>query len=171
MSRDHLIAISESGLITVTGGKWTTYRRMAEDAVDTAARHGRLPERSSATATMLIHGAREVQDFHAPLYYYGTDQDEIEKLITQKPEWRELLHPDLPYIKAEIIWAVRNEMCITVEDALSRRTRALLLDARASLEAAPLVATLMAKELNHDEEWIRNQLSHFESIAQHYLVH
>ncbi len=81
----------------------------------------------------------------------------------------EQIHPSLPFIKAEIIWAVRNEMCMIIEDALSRRTRALLLDAKSAIESAPLIAEMMAKEMQKDENWIREQIASFNSIAKNYL--
>ncbi len=169
LSRDHLITISDSGLITIAGGKWTTYRRMAEDVVNTAIKKYGLENKSCITSTLSIHGAMENTNFDAPLYYYGTDRQALELLIQDDETLRELLHPALPYIKAEIVWAVRNEMCMTVEDALARRTRALLLDAKASMEAAPAVAALIAKETHADDEWIEEQVKQFISIAKNYL--
>ncbi len=169
LSRDHLINISASGLITVTGGKWTTYRRMAEDVVNSAIRNGKLPDRPCVTATLLIHGAKENVDFEAPLYYYGSDEIAVRKLIADQPALNELVHPKLPYLKAEIVWAVQNEMCLTVEDALTRRTRALLLDARSAIEAAPAVAALLAEEMNRDASWIQEQIQSFYQLAKNYL--
>lgn len=169
LPRDHLITISDSGLITIAGGKWTTYRRMAEDTVNTAIAHGDLEKKSCITRTLPIHGATENTDFEDPLYYYGTDKNAIHQLMQEDPSLCGLLHPDLPYLRAEIAWAVRQEMCITVEDALARRTRALLLDARAAMEAAPAVANLMATELGKDLNWIEQQVDSFLEIASHYL--
>jgi glycerol-3-phosphate dehydrogenase len=169
LARDHLVTVSDSGLITITGGKWTTYRRMAEDTVNTAIKKSNLEHKPCITAGLQVHGATENTQFDTPLYYYGTDRSAIEALITADPVLGELLHPDLPYIKAEIIWAVRNEMCITVEDALARRTRALLLDAKAAVEAAPLTAKLMADEMGKTREWIDGQVDRFTAIAKNYL--
>jgi glycerol-3-phosphate dehydrogenase len=169
LSRDHLVMVSESGLITVTGGKWTTYRRMAEDVINTAIKKSGLDEKPCITATLPIHGSKQDTDFGEPLYYYGADREALQLLIKQQPVLGEMLHPDLPYLKAEIIWAVQNEMCMTVEDALSRRTRALLLDATASMEAARGVAGLMAAEMNLDEAWIDQQVEEFTAIAKNYL--
>jgi glycerol-3-phosphate dehydrogenase len=79
------------------------------------------------------------------------------------------IHPSLPFIKAEIIWTVRDEMCMQVEDFLARRTRALLLDAKASMECAPVVAEIMAKEMQKDILWVQEQITSFNSIAKNYL--
>ena len=111
----------------------------------------------------------EVTDFEEEGYYYGTDRESINDLIQSNSELGKVLHPALPYTVAEIIWAVNNEWCLTLEDALSRRTRALLLDAKAAIEIAPEVAALMAKELKKDSHWISEQLLSFNTVAQNYL--
>ena len=169
LSRDHLISVSSSGLITVTGGKWTTYRRMAEDTVNTAIARGGLPERACRTMELPVHGAEVVSDFHAPLYYYGSDAPAIRRLVDADPSLGALLHSRLPYIKAEVVWGAREELCMTIEDALSRRTRALLQDAAAAIECAPLVAELLAGELGRDIVWQAQQVSEFRELASHYL--
>jgi glycerol-3-phosphate dehydrogenase len=169
LSRDHLVMVSESGLVTITGGKWTTYRRMAEDTVNTAIAQGNLPERACITSNLPIHGAMEV-DFADPMHFHGSDAAAIRALADAHPEWGRQLHPGLPYIMAEIVWAVREELCMTVEDALSRRTRSLLLDARAAMACAEAVAALLAKELNRDQAWQRAQVEEFERLAAGYLV-
>ena len=169
LSRDHLITVSDAGLITITGGKWTTYRRMAEDVINTAIKKASLENKPCVTANLKIHGAKEDTDFKKPLYYYGTDEANIQALIEKDKTLGELIHANLPYIKAEIVWAVQNEMCMTVDDALARRTRALLLDAKAAIESAPVVASIMAKEMNKDENWIQEQIGSFNEIAKNYL--
>lgn len=169
LSRDHLITVSESGLITITGGKWTTYRHMAEDAVNTAISRASLEERECVTAGLAIHGSIETDDFQAPLYYYGSDIPSLRLLIEKDPSLGKPIHPHLSYLGAEIVWAAHHEMCVTVEDALSRRTRALFLDARAALEAAPGVAALLAKSLNKDASWEKRQVEEFSAIAINYL--
>jgi len=169
LSRDHLISISESELITITGGKWTTYRRMAEDVMEIAIPKAGLQEKECITKDLKIHGYKDSVDFESPLYYYGSDKEKIQSLIENDSRLSALIHPALPYIRAEIVWAVRNEMCMTVEDALCRRTRALLLDAKAAMDAAPLVANIMAKEMNKDEDWIKNQIDIFIRLAKNYL--
>lgn len=169
LSRDHTIQLSASGLISVLGGKWTTYRKMAEDAVNSAAVQGQLPYAECRTTELPIHGSAETVVADSPDYYYGSDRDKIVALRIADPSLAAALDPRLPYTRAEILWAVRNEMCMTVEDALSRRTRALLLDAQAAVAAAPNVATIMAQELGKDRAWIDAQILSFNSIAGTYL--
>ncbi|HEV3251717.1 MAG TPA: glycerol-3-phosphate dehydrogenase/oxidase [Puia sp.] len=169
LSREHLITVSDTGLITITGGKWTTYRRMAEDVINTAIKEANMENIPCATQELKIHGAKEDTDFNEPLYYYGSDKAALQSMIKNDGALGESLHPGLPYIKAEIVWAVQNEMCMTLEDALSRRTRALLLDARASLEIAPSVAAIMARQMNKDDHWVQQQIISFNDIAQYYL--
>ena len=168
LSRDHLITVSNSGLITITGGKWTTYRHMAEDVVDIAIASSGLPDVECKTKNLSIHGSAQV-DFNDPMYYFGSDQSNIRSLALERPELAEKSNPALPYIKAEIVWAVHNEMCMTVEDALSRRTRALLLDAKAAIASAPVVASVMAREMNKDTQWEQEQVKNFIAIAKNYL--
>ena len=169
ISRDHHIAVSDSELISITGGKWTTYRKMAEDVMEIAVHKAGMSDKECVTKNLHIHGYKEKNDYTAPLYYYGTDEGAIKDLIKKDNTLSELIHPSLPYIKAEIVWAVQNEMCMTVEDALARRTRALLLDAKASIESAPLIAQIMAKEMGKDEIWIKEQIHNFNLIASNYL--
>lgn len=169
ISRDHHISVSDSELISITGGKWTTYRKMAEDVMEIAINKAGFYDKECITKNLHIHGYKETNDYKASLYYYGSDQEGVELLIKNNCESGELIHSSLPYIKAEIVWAVQNEMCMTVEDALSRRTRALLLDANAAMESAGIVAQLMAKEMRKDISWIKNEIDNFKSIAKNYL--
>ncbi len=166
LSRDHTIVISPSGLVTITGGKWTTYRRMGEDTVTQAARLAGLPDRPSRTESLRLHGAPD----EAGDSVYGTDADALAGLASDRPELGELLHPRLPYRAAEVVWAARHEMARTVEDVLSRRTRALLLDARASAEAAPDVARLLAEELGWDAAWEEEQVREYRDLARGYWI-
>jgi glycerol-3-phosphate dehydrogenase len=175
LSRDHVIHIDRSGLITVTGGKWTTYRHMAEDCVDQAATLAQLPEIPCATHQLRIHGFRNSATEGAAkqfpsLTIYGSDASKIRKLINADPKLGEQLHAALPYIKAEVVWAVREEMARTIEDVLARRLRALFLNARAALEMAPAVASLMAAELSWDEPMQAKQLSAFREVASNYIL-
>jgi len=169
LPRDHVIQQSDSGMITVTGGKWTTYRKMAEDVVNIAISSGAIEERKCVTKTLLVHGGNISPNYDEHLHNYGTDAIYIKQLITDDATLGQKIHPSLPYLKAEIVWAARMEMCMTIEDALARRTRALLLDARASVEAAPVVAALMATALNKDENWSNEQVSAFTATAKNYL--
>jgi len=169
LSRDHVIHIDSSGLMTICGGKWTTYRHMAEDCVDQASTLAQLPERPCTTRELKIHGFHNSAQQFGPLAVYGSDAVEIRKLIESESRLGEALHHELPYVKAEVIWAVRYEMARTVEDVLARRTRALFLNARAALEMAPTVADLMAPVLGWDEGAKAKQLGAFRDVAANYL--
>ncbi len=170
ISRDHTILISNSGLLTITGGKWTTYRKMAQDAVDQAELMAGFDRRPCQTEHMQIHGWTNQAITNPTLQVYGADAKAVEALATEDPNLAEPLHPKLPYIKAEVIWAVRNEMARTVEDVLSRRTRALLLGARASVEIAAEVAALMAPELGQDAAWQAKQVADYTALADGYIL-
>jgi glycerol-3-phosphate dehydrogenase len=169
LSRDHTILISNAGLLTIAGGKWTTYRKMAQDAVDQAETMVGLEERRCRTEHFQIHGWTRQAIPEPSLRVYGADAPAIREIAMEEPALAEKIHPDLPYIGAEVIWAVRSEMARTVEDALARRTRALLLGARASIEAAPRVAELMARELKRDGDWQKRTVKEFTRVAQGYL--
>lgn len=169
LSRDHTLLVSESGLVTITGGKWTTYRRMAADTIDRAATVASLPNRPSATETLKLHGYLERQ-LEPPFDVYGADAPALVALLAERAEWRERLHPSLPYRAGEAVWAARHEMARTVEDVLARRTRALLLNARASREAAPRVAELLAAELGHDAAWQEAQVQSYRELAEGYML-
>src|SRR6202521_1409484 len=223
LRREHLVQTSASGLVTITGGKWTTYRRMGEDAADAAAAVAGLPDRPSVTATLRLHGAEagagtatavsEAPDGHLRDLASGGGQGglggsrdresgggesragadagpaghggeggggdggdvggmdpELARLVAERPEWGEMLHPRLPYRAADVVRAARHEMARSVEDALARRTRALLLDARASAEAAPRAAALLAAELGRDDAWQRRQVAAYRELARGYWL-
>jgi glycerol-3-phosphate dehydrogenase len=170
ISRSHKVMVSNSGLITITGGKWTTFRKMGEDTVDKAISVAKLPKVKSASETLPVHGAAEGIDFNDPLYFYGSDLDEIKHLMNEEPELQEKLHEDYWHVKAEVVWAVRNEMARTVEDFLARRIRMLFLDARAAIDMAPEVAELMRKELEEDSQWAEDQVEVFTELANQYLL-
>lgn len=170
LSRDHVIQVGSSGLVSIMGGKWTTYRRMAEDCVDQAAVLAHLPERACATEGLHIHGFCKDAKQYGSLSGYGSDAIEIDKLIASDQELRERLHPALPYLKAEVVFAVQQEMARTVEDVLARRTRALFLNARAALEMASVVADLMAPQISWDEKDKANQVKAFRDVAANYLL-
>jgi len=170
LSRDHVVQVGRAGLVSVMGGKWTTYRRMAEDCVDQAASTARLPQRACTTPGLHIHGFhREAAQF-GHLAVYGSDAVEIRRLIEGDPALGERLHPSLPYVKAEVVWATRHEMARTVEDVLARRTRALFLNARVALEMAPAVAELMARDLGWNESVKTEQIAAFHNVAKNYTV-
>jgi len=169
LSRDHLITISDSELITITGGKWTTYRKMASDVLEIAIHKASLKETECKTRDLPIHGYKTETDFDARFYYYGTDTGGIQSIIEDDKMMNQPIHPSLAFLKAEIVWAVRNEMCMKVEDFLSRRTRALLLDARSAIESAAAVAEVMAKEMGKNNAWIKDEIDNFNSIAINYV--
>jgi glycerol-3-phosphate dehydrogenase len=170
MPRDHTILVSSSGLITVTGGKWTTYRKMANDVLKKAILVAKLPEIKCGTENLKIHGWINSSDKKNPLHFYGSDAIKIKNLCKEDKILSELIHPDLPNIKAEIIWAIQNEMAQTVEDVLARRTRILFLNAQAAIEAAPVVAKIMAKQMNKSSDWELQQVNNFNLLAKQYLL-
>jgi glycerol-3-phosphate dehydrogenase len=171
LPREHAVVVSRSGLVTIMGGKWTTYRVMARDAVDHAARVAGIPKRPCATSSLRLHGWHLPADGpRSHLDLYGSDLPAIKALASENPAWAERLHAELPYISAEVIWAVRQEAARNVEDVLARRTRALFLDAHASQDAAPRVASLVAGELGYDEAWQADQVSRFRTLAAGYLA-
>jgi glycerol-3-phosphate dehydrogenase len=169
LSRDHVIFVSKSKLITIAGGKWTTYRKMGEDVINKALVVGSLPNRSSITATLHLQGWQEGVSLKDPLSAYGSEAKLVKSQKREGKKMLSLLHPRLPYIEAAVLWAVRREMACTVEDVLSRRTRSLLLDARASLEAAPRVAKIMASELGQNQGWERKQVQEYTKLAKNYF--
>jgi glycerol-3-phosphate dehydrogenase len=170
LSRDHVVHIDQSALLTICGGKWTTYRLMAEDCVDHAIMLGKLTERECRTRSLHVHGFCEDDSDKSHLSVYGSDADKIRQLAQSDPELGTQLHPRLPYLGAEVVWAVRSEMAQTVEDVLARRTRALFLDAAAALELAPRVAAIMARELNQCQSWKDQQVRAFQDLAKQYLL-
>ena len=170
VSRDHTVHISNTGLVTIAGGKWTTYRKMAEDTVNHAALLGQLEIRDCVTADLPIHGFHRNAERFGNLSVYGSDAPALQSLLNTNPEYGERIHPDSPHLVGEIVWAVRNEMARTVEDFLSRRTRALLLGAKTSIEMAPKVAQVMAAELGKDESWQRQQVTAYTTLAKGYSL-
>ena len=170
LSRDHTIHIDQSGLLTIAGGKWTTYRNMAEDCVNHAATLAELDERPCVTKSLAVHGAVSETRLPREMAYYGSDARTIQEIANSETELASRLSESLPYTGAEVVFAVRNEMARTVEDVLARRTRALFLNARSAIEMAPQVAALMATELSHDDEWQREQVLEFQRLASGYLV-
>jgi glycerol-3-phosphate dehydrogenase len=167
-SRDHKVIVSRSGLVTITGGKWTTYRLMAQDTVDQAAVIGGLPHRPSNSVDQRIHGWQEAPA-DDPLGVYGCDAEQVREMASTIPSGMERLHPGVPYLVCEPVWAVRHEFARTVTDVLARRTRALFLDAAAAIAMAPQVAALIAAELDRDESWQLRQIEEFHALAQTYL--
>lgn len=175
LSRDHTIQVEPNGLMTITGGKWTTYRYMAEDCVNQAAQLAGLPAKPCQTKELRLHGYQSFATAAAPtdktvMDVYGADAAALQNLIDESPALGRLLHPDLPYLGAQVVWAARQEMARTVEDVLARRTRALFLNARAAIAAAPQVANLLASELGYGQAWEAAQINTFTELAQGYLL-
>jgi glycerol-3-phosphate dehydrogenase len=170
LARDHTLHISATGLVTIAGGKWTTYRKMAEDTVDQAALVAGLDDRPCVTRDLHIHGHHRNADQFGALRSYGSDAPEIQALLRAEPELASPIAPGHAVTQGEVVWCARNEMARTVEDFLSRRSRLLVLDARASMEAAPAVARLLARELGRDEAWQRSQVGAYRELARGYLV-
>jgi len=168
ISRDHKLIVSAKGLITITGGKWTTYRRMAEETIDLAIKHGGLPAAKCITKELRIHGCANPHD-ESHLNSYGSDRKHIEDLLNKHPELTEKLHPNFPHTAAEVLWSIRNEMAETVEDILSRRLRILFIDATAAIEMCAKVASILAKEIGADKNWEQNQVHMFNTLATGYI--
>jgi glycerol-3-phosphate dehydrogenase len=170
ISREHYLQVSATGLITITGGKWTTYRKMAEQVVDQAIKTGQLPATPCKTHDLAIHGSGSNDMANETLSVYGTDAADIEHLVSEDASLSQLLHPHHPYTGAQVVWAVRHEMAQTVEDFLARRIRLLLLDAAAAVEASLAVAAIMAKEMGETEAWQQQQVKDFAGVGKGYLV-
>lgn len=170
ISRSHKIIVSPSGLFTMIGGKWTTFRKMAEDMIKTVEKVNKWHKTQSKTRDLKIHGYCREVDYNDPLYIYGSDKEQLLLLSKTNASYEGLISEKLQLFKVQVIWSVRNEMARTVEDVLSRRTRCLLLDARESVKIAPEVAKIMADELMKDQEWIANQVNSFKAIASNYIL-
>ncbi len=170
LSRSHHLTISRNGLISIAGGKWTTYRKMAEETVTQTALFAGLPRRTCPTEELKLHGWTDRVEAGNHLDAYGSDKEVVLKLCEENPDLREPLHPNLPYLKAEVLYGVRQELAQTVYDVLAHRTRSLILDARASVDIAPEVARLMAIELGMDQTWQRTQVSAFSRKAEAFLL-
>jgi glycerol-3-phosphate dehydrogenase len=168
-SRDHTIIVSSSHLITITGGKWTTYRKMAKDALNNAVFVAKLPVVKCATRALRLHGYTESIQPSSALSVYGSDAMEIQNMMNEDVSLAERIHPDHAYTKAELIWSIRNEMALQVEDILARRSRILFIDAEAAIASVDKVAAIMAKELNKDNWWVRQQIAQFTELAKGYL--
>ena len=174
ISRNHEVFVSGSGVVTIVGGKWTTYRRMAEDTMKQVAAVGGLDDRPCVTESLRVHAALDRDDpalpEHDPHRMYGSDAARVASIATERPELAGPLHADLPYTGAEIAFAARHEMALGLDDALSRRTRCLLLDAKAAAEVAPRAAEIMAAELGRDRSWIEAEVAALRTLADGYTL-
>jgi glycerol-3-phosphate dehydrogenase len=170
ISRDHTLHISGSGLVTIAGGKWTTYRKMAEDTIDQAALIGGLEERPCVTEQLRLRGYHRDPEELGELAQYGSDALALRDRFRREPEMAQRLDDRLPILVGEVEWAVEQEMARTVEDVLSRRTRSLLLDAEASVGVAPRVAEIMAGLLGRSDDWVESQAAAYRGLAAHYRL-
>ena len=170
ISRHHKVLISVSGLLTVIGGKWTTYRKMAEDTVDNAMLVGGLPERECVTDHLLIHGYSRDSERGNPLSAYGLDRSKLEQIEDEIPEYKGYLSEKLRIRKSQVVWAVREEMARNVEDVLARRTRALFLDAEESIRIAPETSRIMVREKGENDQWMNKQCDLYTTLAKGYLI-
>jgi glycerol-3-phosphate dehydrogenase len=168
VSRRHKISLSKSGLLTIIGGKWTTYRRMAEETIERAIKAGFLEKSKCITSHLRL--ASPVSNITSERFHiYGDHTIDIEKIISEKPEMGFALDKRLPYTRAEIIWICRNEMPVNIEDILARRTRSLFLNARASADMAPQVADIMAAEFGFDQNWKNDQIDSYNRLIKNYI--
>ena len=169
ISRDHVIDVSPTGLVTITGGKWTTYRKMAEDVIDRAMRVSGLEPRPCVTHDMPLHGAIETAESDR-LRVYGSDAMDVQRLESSDEKLARRLGTDVAVTAAQIVWAAREEMARTVEDALARRTRALVLNARDAVAMAPAAAAILAAELGRDAGWQSAEVAAFTELASGYSI-
>ena len=169
VSREHSIFFGSSGVCHITGGKWTTYRKMSEDVLEALINRGKLSRRPCETESLRLVGWQESEGNITMSSVYGSELEVLESLLSEMKDGETLLHPNLPYRRVEALYAARFELALTVDDVLARRTRALLLDARAAIEAAPTVAQILAEELHRDESWIKGQVKTFTELAQTYI--
>lgn len=170
ISRSHKLIAADSDLITITGGKWTTYRIMAEETVDLAIKKKGITFKPCITKKMKIHGYKKITDRSNWMYVYGSDKDAILKLEKENPAYAEKLDKNFDFTVSQVVWAVKQEMAFTVEDVLARRVRLLLLDARKSVEIAPKVAAIMAEQLGEGPEWIEKQIAEYTAVAKGYML-
>ncbi|HXS56908.1 MAG TPA: FAD-dependent oxidoreductase, partial [Hanamia sp.] len=170
ISRSHKVIVSDSGLVSVIGGKWTTYRKMAEDTLDKVIKRKVLPEKECVTMNLRIHGYSISDQPANTLSIYGSDGQDLKELMAEKSEWSDTLSSETNIMTGQVIWAVRKEMARTVEDVLARRMRVLFIDARLAISLAPKVADIMMKELRQDENWKENQIRSFSDLAKGYLL-
>lgn len=172
VSRSHKIIVSKTGLITITGGKWTTYRKIAEDIINKAISTGKLSKKACITEDLAIHGNKVTTnlDRKSHLYIYGSDISQIIELQQNEPELNEKVHPNHEFTMAEVVWAIRHEMARTVDDILARRVRLLFLDARAAIQSSEKVARVLAKELGCNESWVNKEVLNFKKISKGFLL-
>ena len=169
ISRSHKIYTSDSGLLTIIGGKWTTFRRMGQDLVDKAEKNHNWKHIPTKTKHLKIHGYKKDVDYNDPMYFYGSDEAQV-KALAKQDGLDKSLSDSMGVIAAQVVWAVRNEMALNVEDFLARRVRCQLLNAKESIKMAPEVAKIMAKELGKDEAWQAQQVKEYTEVTSNYII-
>jgi glycerol-3-phosphate dehydrogenase len=170
ISREHVLHVSDNGLVTISGGKWTTYRQMGQDTIDRTVALADLDDQPSVTQQLRIHGYHETPEQFGPYAQYGADAPALQRLLEERPALDERLDERLPLRAVQVVWAARHEMARTVEDVLARRSRSLLLDAEAAMDVAPDVAELMAAERGYDQAWQTEQVEAFRDLAARYVL-
>ena len=168
VSRRHKITLSPSGLLTIIGGKWTTYRRMAEETIDRAIKAGLLEKRKCITSELKLVNS-DPGNSSGRFRIYGDHASEIENMIQKNPDLGIPIDPRLPYTRAEMIWICRNEMPLNLDDLLARRSRALLLNAKASSDIAAEAAGIMAEEMGYDDKWQEEQVESYRKLVKNYI--
>ncbi len=171
ISRSHKIFVTASGLLTLIGGKWTTYRKMGEDLVNRVEKTNKWKHIETKTKHLKIHGFQAKVDLNDPMYFYGSDKDAILQMVAENPSMGEPVSEKLNIIAAQVVWSVKNEMARNIEDFLARRVRCQLLDARESMRIAPKVAAIMAGELGKTLKWQQDQVEQYEEVTQNYILH
>lgn len=171
ISRSHGISVSDSGLISITGGKWTTYRKMAEDTIDKAILSSELKFNKCQTKDLILDGGENIpENIPEHLKVYGSNLSDIIKIENENPVFKEKIHPDLPYTLSQVVYACKYEMALTVEDVLSRRLRATFLNAKAAIESAEKVAAVMKSVLKKSELWEKKEILGYKKVANSYVV-
>lgn len=170
ISRSHKVSVAESQLVSIIGGKWTTFRKMGEDTVEALGKHHFLALSKSTSKSIRLHGFPNGQPVDGHLAIYGSDAESINDMMTKNPVLAKKLHPLYPHTHAEVVWMVKNEMAMKVEDVLARRMRILFLDAQAAIDMAPAVAKTMRQELGLGEDWEKQEITAFQKLAGKYLI-
>lgn len=170
ISRSHKVTVSDSNLVSIIGGKWTTYRKMGEDTVAALKKHKILNMDKSTSENIKIHGFPNPNPAEDHLAIYGSDAEGINELMKNEPALARKLHPGYPNTLAEVVWIVRNEMAMKIEDVLARRLRILFLDAQTAMDMAASVASIMRKELEKSEEWEQKEITEFRELAEKYVI-
>lgn len=171
ISRSHKVTIAESHLISIIGGKWTTFRKMGEDTIEAFGKVKNVTLARSTSEAIRVHGFSNGTGVQGHMNIYGSDAPAIMAQIEKNPSLGEMLHPKYPHTIAEVVWMARHEMALKVEDVLARRMRMLFLDAAAALAMAPAVAKVLRRELARDEVWEQEQIKEFQQLANQYLIH